>query len=93
MERGIVHDNNRTFWQLGQQILFGPCMKDVAIDIALKQGNGEQAGSNHGPYRIGAPLGSPILRPVAPPAALAVAMRARLVMGKATFVKIDNSLP
>ncbi len=36
MERGIVHDNDRSVWQHGQKHLLCPCLKNVGINAAIK---------------------------------------------------------
>ena len=75
---------------LGQQVLLCPGMENIAVDVAVKQGNREETGPNHCADNISSAFGSPVLRAITPCTASEITMSARHIMGKATFIKIHN---
>jgi hypothetical protein len=92
MESGIIHDDDRAVRQLGDQLAHCPSMKDLAVDIAVKQGNGKQLIRVECADDVGAAFGLPVVLTIAPLTAYSIPVAARHMLGKTAFIQINNGL-
>ena len=93
VERGIVHHDHRVFRQFRNQVLSHPGKKDIGINRAGKQADGQQAKTQQCADDIGAAFGVPVLRAEATPSNRRIPPAARHVVGKPAFVNENNRFP
>ena len=87
MKGGVIHDHNTALWQLGDEVLDHPRVKDLGIDGGRKQTHREKGASQKSPNHVGATFCTPILSAVTSFAPLSVSMGAGHIMGKTALVK------
>ncbi len=90
VETCIVHNDNSTGRQLGNKIACQPTMEYITVNVAWKQTNSEQGTAQQCPDYIGTPLGMPVTGAKTAQTLERIAVCARHIMGKTTFINIDN---
>ena len=65
-------------------------MKHIRIDIECKQADGEQQLSDQRADRVDTTWRMPVMRAMTSLTSRCITVRARRIMGKATFINVDN---
>ena len=91
VECGVVHHDHATGWQLGQQVLCGPALEGVRVDVAVEQPHGQQKAADHGPDDVGSPPRAPVADAIAAAPLQGVSVGARHVARKAALVDVNEN--
>ena len=75
---------------VGDQFLCHPRVKSITVDISGKHADCWQGCSQQGTDDVHSPLGSPIQNAISPFATFRVSMGTRQIIGKTTFIKIND---
>ena len=90
MESGLIHNHDALCRELREQHLFNPTVKNTAGDTEIKQPDGKQPIILLGTNRIGLISPLPIVAAVAPTTPLCIAVKATVVLFKATLIQIND---
>lgn len=90
MERRVVHDDHASEREFRQKILHNPRMKDVSVDIGCEQTHSQERLFDQRVDDIGSASCMPIFYAIATLAHRRIAMRARHVVRKAAFIKVND---
>jgi hypothetical protein len=90
VEGGVVHDDDASCGQLGQEILPDPGSEDIGIDSGAEQSDRKQATANQRADHVGAASDMPVVHAMTSLPCGRVAVRARHIVGKAAFIDVNN---
>ncbi len=90
VERGIIHDEDRCGWQLGQQVLLGPGGKDIGIHVGIEQADRQQVLPNQRTKHVSPPAGMPVVHAGTSLAGRCLAVPPRHIVCEATLVNVHN---
>lgn len=86
MEGGIIQDNDGGWRELGQEDVLDPGQKDIGVDAAFKEADGDQVQTEQGTNDIRAAFGVPIPASVTALPDGRVTLTTRHVLGKPALV-------
>ena len=90
VESGVVHHDDASRRKFGQQVLHGPCPENISMNVCLEQPDGMQESSGQRTDDIGSPFNMPAPDTMASLPHGSISMRARHIMSKSTFIKVNN---
>lgn len=90
MERRVVHDNHARGQKFRQKVLRHPRIENVGGDIGYEQAYGQEYPSNQSADHIGSASCMPIFYAMATFTHWRIAMRARHIVRKAAFIKVND---
>jgi len=90
VEHCVVHDDHASGQEFGQKVLRNPSIEDVGVDIGSKQAHGQERPFDQSADDIGSASCMPIFYAMTALAYRCIAMRARHVVSKATFININD---
>ena len=90
VEGGVVHDDDASCGQLGQEFLPEPGSEDLGIDSEAEPSDRQQATVNQRADHVGAASGMPVVYAMTSLPCGRVAVRARHIVRKAAFIEVNN---
>jgi len=90
VECGIIHDDDRCGWQLGQQVLPRPAGKDIGINVGIEQPYRQQVLPNQRADHVGTSPCVPVVHAVTPLSCGCIAVPPRHVVREAALVNVHN---